>query len=689
MDGHQRQGWIGAAMARREDARLLRGQGRFVADLAPEGALVMEIVRSSFGPGAIAALDVGAARAAPGVHLVLTAADCSDLGAAAVNPLIPGATLHPMVPLACDRVAAMGHPVAVIVAETSAAARDAAELVELEVTEDNPEPELVLDTTHGTPGMKGTAFEARIDHALVAPFALEPRACLASWDGTQLICHLTTQTPQRCRDDLARMLGLLPAHVRVIAPDVGGAFGGKASLMPEDLLGALCAMRSRRPVVWVASRSEEFIAATRGRGMSSRGRLVLEGDRIAAIEGDFDIPLGHWMPYSALAPVRNALRMLPGPYRGQGAAHVVVRRTPETAVNIYRGAGRPEVVVLHERLVDKAAAALQADPLEFRRANVLTPAELPAPHGPCSGDFPALLDALAPDWAAARARKAEGKVQGIGLALFTEPCGIGWETAGLRLEADGTISAFSGASAQGQGRETALAQLVAEVLGIPPDLVRVVQGDTAAVPEGIGALASRSTAIGGSAMLEVARAFRDRLGGANDLAALARSLPEPLELRRTYTAPAEAWASGAVLAEVAIDADTGVVTLARIAWADDAGVVLNPALVEGQMIGGAAQGIGCALMERLVMRDGQLLTGSLMDYALPRATDIPPMKLISCPTRTPANTLGARGVGEAGCIGVPAAILNAVMDALPPGTPDLDLPLTPERVWRALNGLDP
>lgn len=688
MNGHKGKGWVGQTMQRREDSRLLTGQGRFVADLVPGGALWVDLLRSPYGAGAITDLDIAAAQEAPGVVAVLTGADFAGLAAAAVNPLVPQAALFPMEPMAIGRVSAPGQPVAAVVARSALAARDAVELIALAVDEDGPAPDPVLDLATGALP-DGPGVTARVDHALVAPMALEPRAALAAWDGARLTCHLSTQTPQRCRDDLAAMLRL--ADVRVVAPDVGGAFGGKASLMPEDVICAVAALKLGGAVAWQGTRSDEFLAATRGRGMATHGRMLLEGDRIQGIEGHFAVPMGHWMPYSALAPLRNAMRMLPGPYGGAGVAQVVATRTAEAAVNIYRGAGRPEVVILTERLVDKAAAACGLDPLAFRRLNALRADQLPAPHGPCSGDFPGLLDAIAPAWQAAKARKATGQVSGIGLALYSEPCGQGWETAALRLLPDGRVLALTGSSAQGQGRETALAQLVADELGLNPAQVIVAQGDTDLVPQGIGALASRSTAIGGSAMLLAARDFRARLEaqGTNDLAALAARLPEPLEVRTTYTAPAEAWASGVVLAEICIDPDTGTLTIPRITWVDDAGTVLNPLLVEGQMIGGAAQGIGAALMERLVTADGQLQTGSLMDYAVPRATDMPPLHLISRPTPTPANALGARGVGEAGCIGIPAAILNAAMDALPPGTPDLSLPLTSETLWRALNGLDP
>jgi carbon-monoxide dehydrogenase large subunit len=511
----------------------------------------------------------------------------------------------------------------------------------------------------------------------------------------------------------------------VVAPDVGGAFGGKASLMPEDVICAFAARAVGGAVMWTATRSDEFLAATQGRGAQSSGALTLDaGGRVLAMRARMAFPLGHWMPYSALAPVRNAGRILPGPYKvAQVAVDVQADLTAGAAVNIYRGAGRPEAAMLIERLMDRGAQAAAMDPLAFRRQNVMAPDDLPAENGVCSGDFTGLLDRLAEasgyaDLRAAQAaRRGRGAVCGLGIALYVEPCGQGWETAEARLMADGSVVLATGSSAQGQGRETAFAQLVADALQIAPGQVRVVAGDTDQVPDGIGALASRSTAIGGSAAVLAARALADRarraaaamIGADPDAvalvpggfaagdrgltwAALAAGLGASgavMSERVRHDAPAEAWASGAVLAEVAVDGDTGVVTVERITWVDDAGHVVNPALVEGQMIGGAAQGLGAALMERVVYQDGQLLTGSLMDYAVPRASDMPPLRLVKQGTPSPANILGVKGVGEAGCIGIPAAILNAVMDALPADTPDLSLPLTSEKVWRALNGMDP
>lgn len=386
--------------------------------------------------------------------------------------------------------------------------------------------------------------------------------------------------------------------------------------------------------------------------------------------------------------------------------------------------------MLMERLIDKAARALDLDPLELRRRNLIPAAAMPypTPTGEVfdSGDFAGLLDRLeeVTGYAALRARqavrRAAGELCGLGLALYVEPCGQGWETARVALRPDGSFRADTGSSAQGQGRETAFAQIVAEAMGCLPAQVQVAEGDTGNLNNGIGALASRSTAIGGSAMqLACGRLMVDlrgamaRLHGASEAdvqafdggltvagapmgwAEIARSLdtggllPGPVE--ETYTAPGEAWASGAVLAEVAIDPDTGVPEIERITWVDDAGRVINPLLVEGQLIGGMAQGLGHALMERVVYdEDGQLLTGTLMDYAVPRASDMPrDIRLEKRATRSPANVLGVKGVGEAGCIGVPPAIVNAVQDAIAPHSMrELHPPLTSERIWRALNNLE-
>ena len=709
---------IGRAMPRREDGRLLQGQGRFVDDIAPDGCLFMDVLRSPFGAGAITALDVSQAEAMPGVVAVFTGDSLVLAAECGVNPLLPDAHIAAMEPLARGRIGAAGQPVAMIVATSRMAARDAAEAIELDVEE---EAIPAQGQTQAKWGERLGAFEnpviAQVNHALVAPFAMEPRAALAMPEAGGLTVYLSTQTPQRGRDDICAMLGLSRDAVRVVAPDVGGAFGGKASLMPEDFLTAYAAHSLGRPVKWVATRSDEFLAATQGRGASTRAELyVREDGRALGLRAELVFPLGHWMPYSALGPARNAGRILPGPYDIPFDVSATASLTEGPAVNIYRGAGRPEAAMLMERLMDRAAQHCGLDPMEMRRRNIATALDMGADR-PCSGDFGGLLDRLEAETSYSdlrrgqAARRARGEVCGLGLALYAEPCGQGWETAALTLLADGRFFAATGSSAQGQGRETAMAQIAAQGLGVAPEQVVVAEGDTGIVPEGIGALASRSTAIGGSAMWRAAQALRVQ---ACDLAALllncaaeqvttsaegltagdrviswtalSAAAPEPLRVDIRHDAEAEAWASGAILAEVVIDPDTGVLTIERITWVDDAGTIINPMLVQGQLLGGAAQGIGTATMERMAYDGGQLQTGSLMDYAVPRADNMPPLRLFSQSTPSPANPLGVKGVGEAGCIGVPAAILNAVMDALPADTPDLSLPLTSEKLWRAMTG---
>lgn len=712
-------GWIGQAMPRREDARLLQGQGCFVDDLQPPDCLFLDILRSPFAAGRITELDTSEAKTVPGVTAVFTANDLSIKTPCSVNPLLAAPHIAAMEPLAATMIGATGHPVAAVVATSRALARDALELISLDVDEAARVEGGQTTARWGQPlPAFGNPIVASVNHALVAPFAMEPRAALAVPQGDGLVVWLSTQTPQRARDDLSEMLGLRRESIRVIAPDVGGAFGGKASLMPEDFLTAFAALKLQRPVKWTASRADEFLSSTQGRGaQTSATMMVDEEGRGLGLRAELAFPLGHWMPYSALAPIRNAGRIIPGPYAIPHDVNATATITQTPAVNIYRGAGRPEAAMILERLMDRAAQHLGLDPLEIRRRNVSTHLSRAA-DSPCSGDFSALLDRLEQETAYSdlrsrhSQRRAAREICGLGIALYVEPCGQGWESAKLTLQPDGRFLAATGSSAQGQGRETAMAQIAAQGLGVHPASVTVVQGDTADVPEGIGALASRSTAIGGTAMMKATTMFLERarvaaapllgcpaaqislshdglLGKGKTLpwADLAKEVaPESLHVEIRHTADAEAWASGAILAEVAIDPDTGVLTIERITWVDDTGTVINPLLIQGQLLGGAAQGVGTATMEQMVYDDGQLQTGSLMDYALPRAMGMPKIRLINQSTPSPANPLGVKGVGEAGCIGIPAAILNAVMDALPPETPDLSLPLTSEKLWRAMTG---
>lgn len=686
--------------ARREDLRLITGRGRFVHDLALPGMLHAVFARSPHARARFAAVDTRAAARMAGVRGIFVAADVAGLAMPVPNPLLAPIDAPPH-PLLADGVAtSVGQPVALVVAESRHAAEAAAEALAIDyasgeaTTDHAPDapPRYRIAYRSGASAPSGAALRVAVRHRQprVISAALETRATLAQPDGTGLTVWLPTQSPSRARDDIAATLGLASDRVRVIAPDVGGAFGAKASVYPEDLLVALAAQRLGLPVKWAATRGEDFLAATHGRGAQLEGALWLDADgHFVHLEARMAFPLGAWLPYSAAMPLRNAARILPGPYRVAGidvAAHGSA--SDAAPLNIYRGAGRPEAALLMERLVDAAARTSGRDPVALRRLNLVPADAMPhaTPTGERldSGDYPALLERACArfGYEAERARQAErraaGEWVGIGVALYVEPCGQGWESARITLDADGSATVASGSAAQGQGHETTYAQIAADVLGIDAARVAVLHGDTAACPDGIGALASRSIAIGGSAVAEACAAAAARRDAGEAL---------PLTAETVYRAPGEAWSSGCVMVRLAIDADTGTPAIERLVWVDDAGLIVSPQLACGQLVGGLAQGLGQALMERVVYDgSGQLLTGSFLDYALPRAADMPTLELDSLAVPATANRLGAKGVGEAGTIGVPAAILNAAIDALgPAGVADLDFPLTPERLWRTIH----
>lgn len=721
--------FVGRPLRRREDAVLLTGRGRFAADVPPPpGTLFARFLRAPAGPARIRRLEVSAARAMPRVAAVFTAGDCPPAAQPAVNAVLAGLPSARFAPLAGPEVPFCGAAVALIVAETEAIADDAAEAIELDL---EPLQETAADPAFAwTFGAEDVAeatpvvVTATIRHARLAPAALEPRAVLAVPDGGRLRVHLSSQTPHRARTDLAAVLGLDPGAIHVAGGDVGGSFGAKASITPEEAAVAMAAWRLARPVRWVASRSEEFLSAPRGRGLSVFGRLGFAADgRARFLSATISAPLGARLTSSAAVPARNAARCLPGPYVvPRVAARLEGRFTPEPAIGIYRGAGRPEAAILLERLMDRAARRLGLSPVEIRRRNLLPPDALPhsTPTGEVldSGDYPALLDSALSvaggaweDLAAERdARRARGECVGLGVGCYVEPCGRGWESARVAITADGRIRVATGSTSQGQGRATAMAQIVADAMRLAdPAEVEVLLHDTDTTPEGIGALASRSTGLGGAALLQAVAFLEDeaRSVAARLLnAAREEVLPAPggfrhavdgerrigwerlgpLEAEARHTATAESWSAGCVIARVAIDRDTGVVTIEELAWAEDAGTIVNPLLAEGQMWGGLAQGIGEVLGERIVTDGaGTLLTGSLLDYFLPRALDMPERAGFARPSQPcrAANTpLGAKGIGEAGTIGVPAALLNAIADALGDLPEEIGLPLTPETIWR-------
>ena len=737
--------WMGRRLRRFEDAALIAGKGVFVDDLRMPEMLWIEFARSNHPRGRIVKLNTIHAENVPGVVTVLKGEAPGSFGHAAVNRVLPDMRLLPFPLLPASEINAVGQPIAAVVATRASAAADAAALIEAEIEPlpqwENEEPIYrhrwnAGDTDHA---FASAAHVARVSLAYerVAPAPLEPRTAMASWDeGKQTLnVWLSTQTPHRARQDLAIILGISEKKIRVVAPDVGGAFGGKASLYPEDALVALAALRLKRPVKWRGSRSEDFLAGTQGRGATIEGELAVDANgKFLGLRATLDYPLGHWLPYSAGVPGKNAARCLPGPYVCPNVDIALEGRPQNTAaVGIYRGAGRPEAAMLMGRLADEAARLAGIDPADIRRRNLVAsdafPWRTPTGERLDSGDYVRLLgEASERAGYDLQVPHKDARLTGTGIAVYTEPCGHGWESAEVYILRDGRIRAATGSSAQGQGRVTSYRQIVADVLRQKPHTILIDHGDTATCPPGIGALASRSTAIGGSALYQAAEQFREKarqcaarlLQAAPDhvdltedgfeirhpvrrglawhqLARIAHAdseivgeFGEGLRTRVVYEAEGEAWASGCCIADVSIDRDTGELSVERIVWVDDAGTIINPTLVEGQMIGGLMQGLGEATLERIVYdEDGQLVTASFMDYAMPRAVHLPELQLGKIETPSPFNHLGAKGVGEAGCVGVPAAIVNAAVNALKGfGVTHLDMPLTSEKIWKAMrNGI--
>ncbi|MCP4329304.1 MAG: xanthine dehydrogenase family protein [Alphaproteobacteria bacterium] len=755
--------WLGKSVKRVEDHRLLTGHGRFVDDISLPSTLHTAFVRCPFPRAEIAGIDVSAAKSRPDIVAVYTGADVAGLGHLPVNRVVPDMNVPRFSVLARHTAMAVGEAVTAVVATTRAAAAEGADLVDVDYRPLEPVLDHVTAHEHdplfdGIAGnraigqswqqgdvaaaLESSDFVVRteVDHPRLAPVSLESRAVLASGpdSAAAVTVWLSTQTPHRARTDLAAMIGLSEEQVRVIAPDVGGAFGMKASLYPEEILVVWASLQLDCPVKWIATRSEDLLSASHGRGARSEATMGLTKEgRVTALRARITHPLGHWLPYSAAVPAWNSGRILPGPY-AVDAIDVESRSvlTNTAPVGIYRGAGRPEAAMILERLFDRAARETGIDPLELRRRNLIAsdsfPYETATGETLDSGDYAGVLDRAGQlaNYPRLRdeqsRRRAAGELVGVGVGMYVEPCGRGFESATVSLERSGRFVVATGTSAQGQGRETAFAQIAADVLAVPLDRIEVRHGDTATTPRGIGALASRSTAIGGGALVRAAEAVRDRgaavaarllqssvaeivacdggfgVGGdpkrrvpwrsvAEEAAGIADGADaeagEAISSTVTFTVPGEAWAAGCCIAKVAIDAETGGLAIERLAWVDDAGAVINPMLVAGQLIGGIAQGVGEAMMERMVYdADGQLLSGSLMDYAVPRAADMPPVSIDHTTTPSPNNPLGAKGVGEAGPIGAPAAILNAALDALAPlGIDRLDMPLTNATIWQAIS----
>jgi carbon-monoxide dehydrogenase large subunit len=756
--------YVGRPMKRREDRRLLLGAGKFVDDLRPAACLSVIFVRSPHGHARIVQLGVEAARKAPGVVDVIVGQDVRALGPMPVNPAIPGMKIPPHPIVADGSVHAIGEPVAVVVAESAAQAWDAAALLDIEYAElpAVAEPEAALAAgapvlypdIHGNRSFRRAvkggdpdAAFARAAHRVslrvaqekISAVAMEPRMVVARFDtiAEELTVWVSCQSPFRVRGEIARLLGLHESQVRVIAPDVGGGFGVKTGPYREEVLLAWLAVRLERPVAWASTRREDFETTNQARGSVCESELALDADgRILGLRARIVSPLGASLMFAAPGSPNNHVRCLPGAYVVPSCDITVEGALTNTApVSAYRGAGRPEACFVIERLIDTAARALKLDPAELRKRNLIPSDRFPyrtiTGQVYDSGDYVGALDRAltAAEYAALRraqdARRARGEVVGIGVVSYVEPCALGWESGSVKVERSGRVTAITGSSAHGQGHETTFAQVVADALGVTPEDVTVVHGDTRRGPEGFGTHGSRSTALGGGALVEASVVVRDKgrriaakllEAGVDDVvpvpggfhvigspqkrvawkevagvayaggAALPAGDTPGLEASHYFQPEGETWSSGAVVAAVSIDRETGRLIIESLLWVDDAGVVINPLLAEGQLHGGLAQGFGQTLMERIVYDErAQLLTGTLMDYAVPRADDVPPVTIEKMHTPSTRNPLGAKGLGEAGCIAIPPAIVNAVVDALSPfGVTHVDMPLTAEKLWQAM-----
>ena len=762
---------MGAEVKRKEDPRLLTGASAYVGDIALAGMHHVAFVRSPHAHARIRSIDAAPALKRPGVRAVVTGNDirahCQPVplgsGGEAGGGDDAANVGRKHYPLSIDRVRHVGEPVAAVVAESAELAADAATAVVVDwevlpavtgafaaMAEGAPQlfddaPRNVEHENRIQAGDPDGAFararrvvRQRMVSQRLCGVPMEARAVLAAPDPATggLVVWSTHQAPHVLRNDLATALGLPQNMVRVIAPEVGGGFGVKFGVYPEDATLAVLARRLRIPVRWTESRIEHMTTTTHGRAQVTDLEVAVEDDgTITALRMHVVADLGAYPIFTFIPDL--TLMMGIGVYR---IPNVDLRSTcvftNSTSVAAYRGAGRPEAAYYLERLVDIVAAELGLAPEAVRRRNFIPPDAFPyqAPTGQRydSGRYDGALTralelARYPERRREqRERRAQGdrRLLGIGMSCYVEMCGFGpFESAIVRVEPAGTVTAYTGASAHGQGHETTFAQIIADQLGVDFDRIVVRHGDTSAIPMGHGTGGSRSLAVGGSAILGAAGKVRDKarriaasmLEAATDDIVLAdgryqvKGVPDRgvtlaqiaeraygdglpadiesgLEATEFFRPPQLVYPFGAHVAVVEIDRDTGQVAVRDFVSVDDCGVRISPVLVAGQVHGGLAQGIAQALLEELVYgSDGQLVTGSLMDYAVPRADDLPAFRTDQTVTPTPFNPMGAKGIGEAATIGSTPAIVNAVVDALAPlGVRHLDMPLRPERVWRAL-----
>ncbi|WP_299146537.1 xanthine dehydrogenase family protein molybdopterin-binding subunit [uncultured Tateyamaria sp.] len=748
-------------VTRREDIRFLTGEGRYVDDIAPEGALQTFVFRSPVAHGTITSLDVSDAREADGVHAVYTLA---DLEAAGVDVSMPASIIknrdgsdgaNPERPvLARDRLRFVGEPVAVVVADTLAQARDAGELIMLDYddlpakmdTAKGGEPihaeapdNVVYDWAIGDEDATNAAFEAAArvvsldvaDNRVIVN-SMEPRGCYAEPEGERLHVAINGQGVWGPKSVLAKALNMPEDAIRVTNPDTGGGFGMKAFMYPEYFVVAHAAQALQRPVRWMSERTEAMLSDNAGRDLTSLTELAFdENHRIIGYRVLTEANMGAYnSQFAQFIQTQLFSRVLTGVYDMPTAfLRSVGYYTNMTQVDAYRGAGRPEAIYILERAMDRAARELGVDPMELRRINFIKPDQFPydtlVDETYDVGDFDKVLrraEAEA-DVAGFAARKAAdaaaGRLRGIGLCYYIESIlGDPSESAKVEFTDEGRVNIYVGTQSNGQGHETVYAQFLSDQTGIPVDLIDVVQGDSDRIKQGGGTGGSRSVTTQNTATLATVDAMTEafvaflseeegvaaseisfddeqfRIEGSNmtptmlEVAEMARDKgrEDLLVHERRTTLDARSFPNGCHITEVVIDPDTGVTRVDRYVVVDDFGNLINPVLAEGQVHGGVVQGIGQALTEHVQFdEDGQLLTATFMDYALPRADDVPYIGFTSEPVPSTANIMGMKGCGEAGTVGALAAVANAVQDAMwERGVRQADMPFTPLKVWELL-----
>jgi len=783
-------GGIGASSKRREDIRFLTGEGNYTDDINLHGQAHVFFLRSDIAHGVLNSVDTSAAEGMPGVVKIFTGADFAEVGSIPCGWQVTdkhGAPMqeprHPV--LAEGKVRHVGEPIAAVVAETLSQARDAAEAIVVDITDLPAVIDMKQAVQEGAPKVhddltsnlcydwgfveenKAAVDKAFDDAAHVTTLELvnnrlvanpmEPRVAVGDYArGTgDHTLYTTSQNPHVIRLLMGAFVLGIPEHkLRVVAPDVGGGFGTKIFHYQEEAFCTFAAKACNRPVKWTSSRSEAFMSDAHGRDHVTKIQMALDADNnFTALRTDTYANMGAYLStFAPSVPTWLHGTLMAGNYKTP-LIYVNVKAvfTNTVPVDAYRGAGRPEATYQLERLVDKCAHELGVDPIALRRQNFITefPYATPVAVEYDTGDYVATMDKLEEiaDFAGFDARRkeseAKGKLRGFGVNCYIEACGIApsnlvgqlgaraglYESATVRVNATGGLVVMTGSHSHGQGHETAFPQVIAEMIGIPEEMVEIVHGDTANTPMGMGTYRSRSLAVGGSAMvratekiiakatkiashlLEASEGDIELKDGAFTVAGTDKSVAwgdvtlaayvphnyplediEPgLEETAFYDPSNFTYPSGAYACEVELDPETGHVTIDRFAAADDFGNIVNPMIVSGQVHGGIAQGIGQALMENCAYdSDGQLLSASYMDYAMPRASDLPFYTVDhSCQTPCTHNPLGVKGCGEAGAIGSPPAVVNAVLDAMRSGGKDvghIDMPVTPARVWAAMNG---